>query len=63
MQIVAIENYKDKLTLGKTYKVIYGYMSEYLIINDIGQRGWYDCEKFISLEEHRKSQILKLIGE
>ena len=63
MKVVAIENYKDKLTLGKTYKVIYGYMGEYLIINDNGEKGWYNFDKFISIEEHRISQILKLIEE
>lgn len=61
MQIVAIDNYKDKLTLCKTYKVIYGYMGEYLIINDIGEKGWYVFDKFISLEEHRISQLNKIM--
>jgi hypothetical protein len=61
MQILALVNYNDKLTSGKTYKLIYGYMGEYLIINDIGEREWYDCEKFINLEEHRTNQLDKIL--
>jgi hypothetical protein len=38
-------------------------MGEYLIINDTGEKGWYNFSKFISIEEHRISQILKLIEE
>jgi hypothetical protein len=36
-------------------------MGEYLIINDIGEREWYDCEKFINLEEHRTNQLDKIL--
>jgi hypothetical protein len=60
MQIVPIEN-SEGLTFGKTYEVIYSFLNSYLINNDYNKRKWFDKTKFITLEEHRDSQLNKLL--
>jgi hypothetical protein len=60
MQIVPIEN-SEGLTFGKTYEVIYSFLNSYLINNDYNKRKWFDKIKFITLEEHRDSQLNKLL--
>ena len=53
------------LTIGKAYEVIGDSTSPtvFNIINDIGNRGSYYYERFISLEESREKKLNKILSE
>ena len=53
------------LTIGKAYEVIGDSASHtvFNIINDIGNRGSYYYERFISLEESREKKLNKILSE
>lgn len=64
MKIVCINNgcgWEKVLTIGKSYEVIYIYMKGYTIINDKGDRDWFEKFRFISLSEYRNEIIEKLL--
>ena len=52
------------LTIGKIYEVIQlNGNDDYIIINDKGEKLWYEKEYFISLSEIRNEKINKLLED
>ena len=53
-------NSSHVLTYNKIYDVIQKNMNQYLIIDDTGNKRWYNINRFILLEEERARKLKQL---
>ena len=64
VKCIDIGCWKDRLTIGKTYEVIYEDNNWYwIIIDDIGDEKWFPKRRFTLLSEIRNDTINKLLED
>jgi ATP-dependent protease HslVU (ClpYQ) peptidase subunit len=58
--MVLLQNSSHVLTYNSIYDVIQKSMNQYLIIDDTGNKRWYNINRFILLEEERARKLKQL---
>ena len=60
IECLEVINSSHVLTSDKMYDVIQKSMNQYLIIDDTGNKRWYNINRFILLEEERARKLKQL---